>query len=298
MNQEEIEAFLAVLECGSISAAAESLHVTQPTLSARLRTLEGKLDARLFDRARGQKDTVPTQAGRQLEASAREWLRLCGTMQETVKHARQRALSITASHTINAYVFPDVYRTLSSESRRCSFRFLSNHYYESYRLVENGEADAGLVSNVQYSRSVRAIPLFREDMVLLSGKNSNFPSIADPRSLDVLHEVHLDWDENYNRWYRYWFGAAVGSLVQSSDITFVREFVQMDSNWAIVPLTVARKLCQTGELRFCCLSDKPVPRTTALLSRSDPAEYPVLTDFLMKLRDVIEAAGAEWIADK
>lgn len=44
--------FLAVARMQSISAAAEELHITQPTLSRQLMELEEELGAKLFDRGR------------------------------------------------------------------------------------------------------------------------------------------------------------------------------------------------------------------------------------------------------
>ena len=55
--------FLAVARMQSISAAAEELHITQPTLSRQLMELEEELGAKLFDR--GRKNRRPSAAGRQ-----------------------------------------------------------------------------------------------------------------------------------------------------------------------------------------------------------------------------------------
>src|SRR5205807_2529455 len=47
-----IEGFLEVARLNSVSRAAETLYVTQPTLTARLHALERELGERLFVRAR------------------------------------------------------------------------------------------------------------------------------------------------------------------------------------------------------------------------------------------------------
>ena len=39
----EIEAFLKIAQCGSFSAAAEKLYITQPALGRRIRALEEEL---------------------------------------------------------------------------------------------------------------------------------------------------------------------------------------------------------------------------------------------------------------
>ena len=49
----EIECFLAICEHKTISSAAESLYITQPSLSSRLKTLERELGGELFVRKKG-----------------------------------------------------------------------------------------------------------------------------------------------------------------------------------------------------------------------------------------------------
>lgn len=59
--------FLAVARMQSISAAAEELHITQPTLSRQLMELEEELGAKLFDRGRKNRRVALTEAGKRLE---------------------------------------------------------------------------------------------------------------------------------------------------------------------------------------------------------------------------------------
>ena len=55
MTKTELEAFLAVLQYGSISAAAERLFITQPAMSRRMKSMEEELGYSLFERGRGQR---------------------------------------------------------------------------------------------------------------------------------------------------------------------------------------------------------------------------------------------------
>lgn len=63
----DLRAFLAVFDCGNFHKAAELLHMSQPALSRRLRTLETRLGTPLFERS--TRNVMPTGAGRQLKAS-------------------------------------------------------------------------------------------------------------------------------------------------------------------------------------------------------------------------------------
>lgn len=74
MNLNHVRYFLAVVETGSFTKAAERANVTQPTLSAGIRRLEDRLGATLFERGR---NVVLTPAGARFAPRARtlvqEW---------------------------------------------------------------------------------------------------------------------------------------------------------------------------------------------------------------------------------
>lgn len=49
-----LEQLLAIYEYGTLSAAAEHLNLTQPSLSRSMRKLENELGAQLFDRGKNR----------------------------------------------------------------------------------------------------------------------------------------------------------------------------------------------------------------------------------------------------
>jgi len=65
MLMAQVEGFLETARQGNLSRAAESLHITQPALTARLQALEGELGSPLFDR--GRRGMQLTAVGRALK---------------------------------------------------------------------------------------------------------------------------------------------------------------------------------------------------------------------------------------
>lgn len=97
MNWDDMRVFLAVARKGSLSAAARSLKVTQPTVGRRLRALEGALGVRLFDRL--PDGFAPTAAGQELVPLAEEMERTADALQR-----RQASLSARVSGTVRLSV--------------------------------------------------------------------------------------------------------------------------------------------------------------------------------------------------
>jgi DNA-binding transcriptional LysR family regulator len=82
MDTEWARTFLAVVATGSFVRTAERLHVTQSTVSARIRALEEQLGCRLF--VRNKSGATLTPAGRQFQKHA-------ATLVRTIEQAQQDA---------------------------------------------------------------------------------------------------------------------------------------------------------------------------------------------------------------
>lgn len=63
--------FLAIVEAGSLTGAAECVHVAQPALSKQLRNLENYFGAKLIITTRGSRQLILTEAGRVLYQKAK-----------------------------------------------------------------------------------------------------------------------------------------------------------------------------------------------------------------------------------
>lgn len=72
MQRRNLEYFVTVVDCGSISAAAQKLLVAQPSLSRTIHAMEKQMDCQLLERT--GRGVVPTATGRQLYYYARSIL--------------------------------------------------------------------------------------------------------------------------------------------------------------------------------------------------------------------------------
>jgi len=83
VDTRQLAAFVAVVERGSFSIAADDLGVTQPAVSLAVRSLEKRLGARLLDRSGRQ--VAPTAAGRAVLIRAQRMLALEQELADTLR---------------------------------------------------------------------------------------------------------------------------------------------------------------------------------------------------------------------
>jgi DNA-binding transcriptional LysR family regulator len=114
---DQIRAFLAVTRTGNVRKAAEELHLTQPAITARIKTLETALGVELFDRSASMQ---PTKSGMALIGYAEQYLKLNSLIQRNVGQPEQveTLFRIGVSETIVQSWLPDFIAALRTEFPR------------------------------------------------------------------------------------------------------------------------------------------------------------------------------------
>lgn len=164
----ELETFLAVLELGSFSQAAVKLHVSQPSVTGRIRRIEDTLKTRLLIRTTRRVEATP--AGQRLYDQAQLALRdlrsLLSEFRSAAEDARQRVV-LAATPMIAAVMMPQLIHGFTSRYPDVEVQLRDLPYEEVVRLIESGSADLGMVAFDDDSARLMFQPLMEEDMLLV-----------------------------------------------------------------------------------------------------------------------------------
>lgn len=256
----EIEAFLAIVRCGSITAAAEVLFVTQPALSRRLKVLEEELGYPLIRRGKGQRGTRLTEEGKAFVSIAEKWRKLWQETRGIADLGAGKLLTIAAIGSMNTYLLPQVYRRFLAELPGTRLHVTDQHSNSSYDMVASGSVDIAFISDDRFVQDVETIPLFREKMVLVSGEGRAFPTDLMPASLDPAYEIRLPWNPEYDLWHDYWFGTYSQPRVLLDQMAVLEDFMQDGRCWAILPASVADRITHGSGLDEYPLQSPPPDR--------------------------------------
>lgn len=261
MTLQEIEAFLAVVRTGSISAAAQALYITQPAVSRHLNALERELDCTLLERRRGQRQVELTERGREFLPAAEKLRQAWQEAMEVPKGESGRTLSVGCIGSLSSYLMPSVFRAFLAEGPGRNLEFLRMGSVHAYDAVARGEVDLAIISDDMYHPQVETIPLFREPMVLLAGVESPLGETVHPTRLDPAKEVRLPWNPEYDLWHSFWFRSGAKSRIVVNQMSLLEEAFSWQGDWgdswAVAPIMVARVIARRTGARICALEDGP-----------------------------------------
>ena len=117
LNWDDLRIVLAVAECGTISGAAAVLRISHPTLSRRLRQIEQRLGARLFERT--PSSCRPTEAGEEMRTLASRLRDDISALEGRIAGRDQRAcgpVRLTAPDAVSEYLLPPMLAKICKEA--------------------------------------------------------------------------------------------------------------------------------------------------------------------------------------
>lgn len=168
MDFEKLRTFLEVCQQGSFSRAAEKLRVTQPAISAQIRSLEKEVGATLFDRKSGKVST--TAAGRVFEPFAEHCLQCYNHIVMTVAelHRSPRgAISISANETTCLYVFPSIFAQFKQQCPRVGIGIVRAERARTLEAVLKRQVDFGVISLPFKDPRITASLVHKDELVLV-----------------------------------------------------------------------------------------------------------------------------------
>lgn len=145
MSIDEIQTFLAIVELGGFTRAAQRLHRSQPAISRRLEILEDDLGAPLFERLRGRAKL--TEAGRAFLPHAEAVLASLRDGRDAVRGLQtgmEGAVSLALVGTLADTHIVDALRRFAAQSRHVQLELRTAPSGEVTDLVRRGEATLGL----------------------------------------------------------------------------------------------------------------------------------------------------------
>ncbi|WP_170289724.1 LysR family transcriptional regulator [Cytobacillus depressus] len=164
-----------IARTGSISAAAERLHVSQPSISQGISSLEVELGIKLF--IRSKVGALPTESGKSVIFKAQEILNKVEELQEianTEYSLLKGRLSIAAIAGISTSILPKTLVSFKKKYPGIELEIIEEDSHIIRQLVNDGKTDIGLIGGEYNDSNLVCGKLFRTVAIACVGKHSIF----------------------------------------------------------------------------------------------------------------------------
>lgn len=169
MDVRDLEVFLAVAEHLNFTRAGEAVHLSQPSVSVRVRRLEDELDVKLFEQL--GKRAALTEAGRLLQPFARRVVAALDDARHAVEELQgleRGALKIGASTTPGMYLVPQIIARFKLKHPKIETRLEIKDTRQIESEIINNEFDFGFVGGHLVGSEVEVLPWLTDEIVLVA----------------------------------------------------------------------------------------------------------------------------------
>jgi LysR family transcriptional regulator, hydrogen peroxide-inducible genes activator len=167
MNLKDLKYLVALADTGHFGRAAERTFVSQPTLSAQLKKLEGYLGVKLVERH--PKHVQLTDVGKQIVTRAR---RMLNEGDEILALARNNTdplagkLKMALIPTIGPYLLPRVMQKIRKALPQLGLMLYEHQTEELLRRLKDGELDLGILALPVEQDGLETCELYKEEFTV------------------------------------------------------------------------------------------------------------------------------------
>jgi DNA-binding transcriptional LysR family regulator len=294
----QLEGFVEIARLGNITTAAESLALSQPALSSRLRSLETELGTELFIRTR--RGVRLTAAGSAFLPHAERTLAAAAEGSRSIQEVGSESgetIVLGATLGVTFTLLPKALREFRDTNPGVPLRVRSTlSVQELADLVLRGEVAMGVTRDFRHA-DLERIPLFEDPLVLVVSSRHRLAARTRARAADIATEELIVFDEKAVERER------AATLLRESGITprttltidtveGAKQLVEQGLGLAILPYTSVMDELAARTLVRLRVADLELPRRrTIAVRRGDAGRLPEpLSGIIRSLRALGAAA--------
>lgn len=188
MDIRVLQYFVTIVQHKSITHAAESLHVTQPTISRQIKELEEELGVTLL--IRGSREVQLTEQGQYLYNRALEILSLVEKTEQTIRHEEEIAglIAIGAAESQSLDILAQTLKEMSDHYPKLQFSIFSGNADQLQEKLDSGLLDFAVIIGEVNHKKYDAIQLMNRDSW----------GILVPDTHPLAHKSHLSYSDILN----------------------------------------------------------------------------------------------------
>lgn len=180
----QLEYVMAVYRCGHFAKAAESCHVTQPTLSMQIQKLEDELGIVIFDRSK--KPILLSEVGKkvieQIQTVLFEVKKIEGIIKSSQSEVVAGELVLGVIPTIAPYLLPLLLPVIEKDFPELNLKMFEMQTHRIIDALNSDEIDVGILATPINEPKIFEYPLYYEPFSVLCKKDHELGGLKKIKS--------------------------------------------------------------------------------------------------------------------
>ncbi|PFH20323.1 MULTISPECIES: LysR family transcriptional regulator [Burkholderia] len=310
MDIKQLRALLAVAETGSVTRAADVLHIVQPAVSRQLKLLEEDVGTALFERGRYGMEL--TESGEILAEHARRALLELDRARAEIQPSDARISGIVTIGLLPSTADLLAGPLLSAVKARhpgVSLRISVGYAGHLRDWLESAEIDATLLYNPKATPAIQVQPLLGESLCVVGPSSSDLSpdrplALADIAAWPMILPSAPHGIRNMLEQARPGAGTTLDVVAETNAMSVQKSLVARGHGFTVLPSIAVIDDIARHALRAAPLSDPELQRTIVLAlpnTRRIAAAVRAVTALLVdEMRAAVERGdwpSAHWLAD-
>ena len=281
MNIKLLEAFLAVIDNKTMSAAADKLFTTQPNISLMIRDLENYYSTKLFNRI--SKKLYLTPEGIKLEKYARRVITDFKKMNEAM-FSQNKIIRIGSSVTVGQYLLNGYLEKLKAIIKNVEFEIIINNTAEIERLILDNRIDIAIVEGKINSKNIIQVEILKDELIVVIGYD--YPLHNDIKKLSDLELLPWVSREDGSR-HRNQFEIDINernihpqAIFRATNLETIIQAVENKYGFAIISKIAAEEAIKKQSLKQLNFADYSCPRSIRYIYNKSQDEDPIIYQIL------------------
>jgi LysR family nitrogen assimilation transcriptional regulator len=294
LDIKQLKALVTVIEAGSVTRAAELLHLVQPAVTRQIRSLEHELGVPLFERTR--QGMRPTAAGANLAERARRALAELERARAEiapVPGAVTGIVSLGLLESTAGILAEPLISAIAHDHPRIELRVLTAYSGHLQRWLDNDDLDVSLLYSLTRIPSLNVQTLVRERLWAVAPASEGLSATQPvPVSRLAEHPVVMPAPGHALRVLIDRAAAQadvdMGIAVETNSMDLQKQLVRAGHGWTVLPGAGIASDVTTGLLTAAPLSEPEVWRSIAIgtsrVRRLMPATDIVARELVQQVR--------------
>ncbi|WP_318217529.1 LysR family transcriptional regulator [Streptomyces sp. SCL15-6] len=297
MDVKQLKALVTVAEVGSVTRAAELLHLVQPAVTRQIRTLEEELGVPLFQRTR--QGMRPTDAGQIMVDRAR---RALNELERARAEVQPRSGQVTGIVTVGLLestsdlLAAQLVSAVGRAHPGVELRLMTGYSGHLQQWLDAGDLDLTLLYSLDSGPSLNARPLVRERLWAVAPASAGLRADSPVAFAQVAarplvmpaagHALRTLIDAAAAR-----SGATMEIAVQTNSMRVQKQLVLAGHGWTVLPGVGIAEDVANGSLSAAPLCEPHVERSIVLgtprYGRVPPAVAVVARELVRRITEAV-----------